>query len=121
MDYLTYKLLHVIGVLLVFVALGGAAFASAAGAAGPATRRLAGILHGVGLLVLLVSGFGTLARLEIHWPWPGWVIGKAVLWLLLGAALPLSRRLPGRPALWSLVFVALGGVAAWLALLKPIA
>ena len=27
-------------------------------------------------LVILVAGFGLLARREIHWPWPGWVFAK---------------------------------------------
>jgi hypothetical protein len=49
------------------------------------------ITHGVGLLLLVVAGFGMLARLGIYSP-PGWVIGKIVIWLALGAFVALAYK-----------------------------
>ena len=103
---------------LLFLGLGG----SVLGARTDEGRapKLATILHGVGLLVMLVGGFGMLARLGIvNWPWPGWALGKMGVWLAIGALPVLVRRkvLP-RGVAW-LVAAALAATAAWLALYKP--
>jgi hypothetical protein len=49
------------------------------------------ITHGVGLLLLVVAGFGMLAKLGIYSP-PGWVIGKIVIWLALGAFVGIAYK-----------------------------
>ena len=117
MPYETYKLLHVVGLLLLFLGMGGQLLGSGAGR-GRAPKGTA-ILHGVGLLAMLVGGFGMMARLGIHWPWPGWLIAKLGVWLAIGALPVLVRRqvLPRGPA-W-LIVAALGPLAAWFAIAKP--
>ncbi len=119
MPYLTYKLLHLLGVFLTLVALGG--MASRAGSSGgrSGADRLAGALHGIGLLIVLVAGFGLLARLGVPWPWPLWIWLKLGVWSLLGAAVVVIRRalLPGYVALIALPLLA--ALAASLALYKP--
>ena len=117
MPYAIYKLLHVIGLMLLFLSLGGMLL-GARSALDRAPKGTA-ILHGVGLFVMLVGGFGMMARLGIHWPWPGWLIAKLGVWLTIGALPVLVRRqvLPGGPA-W-LIAAALGALAAWLAISKP--
>ncbi|MEM7204104.1 MAG: hypothetical protein AAF628_27835 [Planctomycetota bacterium] len=117
MDYQTYKLIHLIGLVALLLGLGGILLGrhdeegKAAKSAMP--------LHGLGLLLLLVAGFGMLARLEIHWPWPGWTIAKVAIWLVLGA-LPILVRRGIVPAAigWPLVIVLASG-AAWAAIAKP--
>lgn len=120
MSLLAYKTIHLFAVILTFTILGGLALHAANGGGRDTNsqRKLTGILHGLGLLLLLVSGFGALARLATGGV-PGWVWAKIVLWLLLGAAAVTFRRGPGvaRLVLWLLPV--LGGVAAWLALYKP--
>lgn len=76
------------------------------------------ILHGVGLLLLLVAGFGALAKLGYKGP-PGWAIGKLAIWLLLGAAPVIFKKAPqvAKAVVCALPLVALG--AAALAVLKP--
>jgi hypothetical protein len=117
MPFVIYKLLHVVGLMLLFLGLGGMLF----GARAEQDRAPAGTaaLHGVGLLVMLVGGFGMMARLGIHWPWPGWLVAKLGVWLVIGA-LPVlvQRRLLPRGPAW-LVAAGLGALAAWLALSKP--
>ncbi len=117
MSYQFYNVLHVIGIVFLFTALGTLA-ATAASASAP-LRRLASIAHGVSLAVIFVAGFGLLARLGHFGDIPTWAWVKIGLWLVLGAlVVPLKRRPEWAPALW-LVAPVVGGLAAWLAIFKP--
>lgn len=117
--YTTYKILHLVAVLGLFAAVGGVAVYAANGGSKQenAAGKAVSILHGAGLLLILVSGFGLLARLDLSLG--GWAIGKLVVWLVAGALLAVPYRSPAaaRAVLWLLP--ALGGVAAWLAISKP--
>lgn len=113
-----YKVLHILGVLLAFAALGGAMLRALAGTPADAPgRKLASITHGVALLLILVSGFGMLAKLGYGFPL--WVWLKIVIWLVVGAALALVRRLPAQAGWFWLALPLLGTAAAWLAVYKP--
>jgi hypothetical protein len=121
MSLLAYKVLHLFAGFLLFAGLGGLTLhALGRGGRHDRTRRLAAIAHGLALLLLLVSGFGSLARLGIADPslWPAWVWAKLVLWLVLGGAL-MVRRFPGAAAWLWWVWPLLGAAAAALALYKP--
>ena len=112
-----YKVLHIFSVLLLFTSLGTAAAIGSAD--GGRLRRLAGIGHGVALVLIMVAGFGLLAKLRMFDSIPGWVLVKVGLWFLLGVAIvPLRRRPEWTVWLWP-VFPVVGGVAAWLAVAKP--
>jgi hypothetical protein len=119
MGYLTYKLLHLLGAFLTLAALG--AIVSRVGAPGgrSAADRMAVVLHGFGLLILLVAGFGLLARVGISWPWPAWIWLKLGVWALLGGAVVAVRRarLSRHVALVALPLLA--ALAAYLAIYKP--
>lgn len=126
MSYAIFKVVHLFGVLFLFTAIGGSVFLrlasvrSAVEDLGGDVRKLTGMVHGVALLVILVAGFGALAMLPtVEEGVPGWVWAKVVIWLLLGAVLPLIRKAPrAAPILWWLLPL-LGGTAAWLAIYKP--
>ena len=112
-----YKVLHVIGLLLLFLGMGGQLFS--ADSERGRSPKITTILHGVGLLAMLVGGFGMMARLGIQWPWPGWLIAKLGVWLLIGAfPVAVRRQLVPYGAAWLMAAV-LGAVAAWLAIIKP--
>ena len=117
-DYLTYRLIHLSGIALVLLGLGASIMHARTGGE-PAARKFAVAAHGAGLLLILVAGFGLLARMQISWPWPGWVHPKILIWLLLGAMPALIKRKPAlaTPFFWFtfLLFVA----AAWFAGTKP--
>lgn len=117
MPYATYKLLHVVGLTCLFLGMGGLLL----GVRFERSREqtISAILYGLGLLAMLVAGFGMMARLGIQWPWPGWLIAKLGVWLTIGA-LPLlaHRRIVPRGPAWPVAAV-LGGTAAWLAIGKP--
>jgi len=108
MDYNTYKLIHLIGVITLFFSLGSLFTKYNKGAV---------MGHGIALLLLLVAGFGMQARLGVGFP--GWMIAKIVIWLVFGAAIVLAKRnvITGKAAWISMI--ALGGVASCLAIFKP--
>ena len=119
--YPAYSLLHLLGAFLLFFGFGVSLMQSRLDEAGQqAARRWAGILHGLGLAVLLVAGFGLLARLGIHWPWPGWVWGKVIVWLALGGVIVAYKRSLGPVYARIIAVLALGALAAWLAVYKPL-
>jgi hypothetical protein len=118
-----YRLIHIFGILLVFLAIGGMTLHAANGGTRATNRArvMVAITHGLGLFIILLGGFGMLARLGIAhgMDWPGWVWAKFAIWLVLGALFVLPYRFPAlaRP-LWLLVPL-LGITAAYLALFKP--
>lgn len=120
MPYEFYKVIHLTGLFMVFSGI-GAYFVSAIGGAGRQFpgKRFAGMLHGVGLALALVSGFGLLARLGVIGSWPGWVYFKLVIWLVLGGIIVLAWRRPQWSKATWLVTLLLGAVAAYLARYKP--
>lgn len=126
MELLTYKTIHAFSGLLLLFAMGGlvlrALEANSAGhsaAEKTPARKLGVITHGVALLLLLVSGFGALAKLGIMGNMPGWAWAKIVIWVIFGGIVALVHKKPDllKP-LWFLLPL-LAGVAAWLALYKP--
>jgi len=121
MSLLAYRLIHILSIMLLFTAMGGLLLASRAGVTTGASRKTAGLTHGLALLLLLVSGFGALAKLGLSNPgiWPVWLWLKLLIWLLFGAVIVLIRRAPRSTALLWWALPLLGALAAYLALFKP--
>lgn len=116
MPYEFYKVLHFTGLILTLTSLVGFVF-HMANSTGE-KKKLFAILHGVGLLILLVSGFGLAARLGFAMQLPTWVYIKLTIWLALGASFALvKRKVMGPYALYFLVVV-LGILASFTATLK---
>jgi hypothetical protein len=120
-----YKVLHIVGVLMVVTGLTSSALFAwvvpqtpGADQPRPPARKLAAATHGFGLLVVLFAGFGMLARHQIPTNQP-WIAGKLVIWLVLGGMIAAARRMPKRvPLIWLITFI-LAGLAAYLAIYKP--
>ncbi len=120
MSYEFYKNVHLIGVMLLFLSLGGALVFSAGNVdRGHPWRKLLGASHGLSLLLLLVAGFGLLAKLAILTPLQGWVYAKLAIWLVLGGSIAMIRRRPQWAGTLWLAVVILGGLAAYLGINKP--
>lgn len=119
-----YNVVHILGIALLMTALGGMALHALNGGLKRDNRARALVtgLHGLGLLLVLVGGFGMLARLGFpHGAmFPGWLWVKLAVWLALGAAAALPYRRPGltRPMLVTIPLLA--GLAAYMAIYKPI-
>lgn len=121
-SYSVYRVVHLLGIFILLVVLGGLSYgASRTDTGGAVSRRTGMILHGIGMFIVLLGGFGLLARLGIvhGMNWPGWVWGKVAIWVLLGASVVVPRRKPEWAGLLLLLVPVLGGVAAWLAIFKP--
>lgn len=121
MSMVVYKVIHIFSIMLLFTAFGGLLLASRAGGQNGVLRKLAGMTHGLALVLILVSGFGALAKIGMSNPaiWPAWLWIKVLIWLAFGAVIVVIRRAPqGAPALWWILPL-LGGIAAYLALTNP--
>ena len=119
MTYDAYRYLHNLGFFLLFLGLGAVFFHAATGGEKriPA-RPLAMVTHGLGSVLVLVGGFGMLARLDLG-GLPGWIHPKLLVWLLLSLAVALPYR---KPALARPVFIllpVLGAIAAWIGIFHP--
>ncbi|MGJ8723865.1 MAG: hypothetical protein ACSHYB_04850 [Roseibacillus sp.] len=86
MDPVLYKIIHLAGVVILFGALGAGVYTASS-----KDNKLAGILHGISLVLILVSGFGLVAKIwDNQFTW--WVIAKLVIWLLLGGSYALAKK-----------------------------
>ena len=115
MDMDTYKLIHLLGLALALATSGGLTLS--AQVEGNPKRGLLTGLHGVAMVLLLVAGFGMVARGGFGMP--GWVLGKVVIWLLLGAYPVLVRKVSGVAAVGWYVLALLTTAAAYLAIHHP--
>lgn len=116
-----YNVVHIVGIVLIMAALGGIA-ASAESPARPAwTRRGSLAFHLIGVFLILLGGFGMLARLGIVQgsSWPGWIWAKVVIWGILGVAAFVPRRFPRTALPVMAALPLLGGLAAYMAIYKP--
>lgn len=118
MPYEVYKLLHHIGIFAVFSAVGGSIVGARLGWADTGLRRVLVAFHGTGLLLMLVAGFGMLAKLGLALP--GWAAAKLVIWAVIGFLVVPIRRAPQQSLLWLVLLPVLGLGSAWLALYKPL-
>lgn len=124
MNYLALKIIHLTGLSLAFMGLAGVLAMKMAEVAPLKQRWVFHLAHGLGLLLLIVSGVIMIHQLEKFSDapaWPGWVKAKLGIWLLAGAAMGLAVRLGGGrfASLILVVFAALVAAAAWLAICKP--
>lgn len=121
-SYSVYKVLHLAAIMLLFASFGGLALYVAAGgtrAANP-NRKLVAALHGTAAFLVLLGGFGLLARLGIvQGGFPLWVWIKLAIWVLLSFAVLLPYRRPDLAKPLFLLYPVLGAVAAWAAIYKP--
>jgi len=118
----TYKVLHILGVLPAFATIGGLALTVANGAtrSTSSVRRLIVITHGVATFIILLGGFGALARLGVmHGSLPGWIVVKLACWVVLAVLVAIPYRKPAlaRTIFWFLPV--LGGIAIVMAIYKP--
>lgn len=118
-SYAVYKTIHYLGIFTLVTAL-VASLARAAGSPGSESpdpwRKRLGIVHGVALFLVLLGGFGMLARLGVGFP--GWITAKLVVWVVAGGLIALRKS--ATSAAWGVVLVPLLAVlAGWLAYTKP--
>jgi len=87
MSYTFYKTLHFLGLFATLISLGGIAFHMLQGGTKEnfLSRKKVGALHGIGLVLVLVAGFGLMARGHFKMGSDMWLWGKLLVWLVVGA------------------------------------
>jgi hypothetical protein len=118
-----YKIVHLVGLLMVFLALGGVSLHAMNGGTKDTNvaRRLVAITYGIGLLLILVGGFGWLGASGVMsgGGMPLWTWIKLALWLAVGGLLALPAVRPGSGKLVWFLAPLIGLIGAWIALVKP--
>jgi hypothetical protein len=112
-----YNYLHVVGIILVAYSYGVAFLRST----GQDKRKWPVMVNGVGLLLLLVSGFGMAARLGIFGAWPAWLHVKLAIWLAAGLVPVLLRRWRVAAPISAILQIALLLGAGYVGIFKPLA
>lgn len=113
MPELFYRVLHLVGIAMTVLGI-GAMIVVARGGAPKGMRRVAAITHGVGLMLVLVAGFGLLAKMDLEFS--GTHGAKLGVWFLLGVIVSPILRKPSFGLLaWFLTIglVGLGGYLVW--------
>ena len=110
MSYTTYKIIHLIAISALALGVGGMM-------AGGNHRKLFSIVQGVALLVMLVTGFGLLAKLKLGFP--HFAIVKTVLWIVIGVLPVILRRFKVPTIAGVAISLALVSIMAWLGVVKP--
>jgi len=122
MSHSFYNFLHLTGIFLVLLSLGAIALHTLnGGTRNFLARKWIAAIHGTGLIVIFVAGFGLMARLNMvgQGVWPTWVLIKLGVWLALGLMPVLLYRKPKYSAYWGLLTFILASTAAWTAINKP--
>ena len=112
MPHSTYLILHLTGLLFLALAIGGLVISKTSDNA-----KTLKILHGVGLFLLLLGGFGMLARLSIGWPFPVWIFVKLFTWFVLGAFPAYQGKLKGNSDLIFAIILILTSIV--MGVIKP--
>lgn len=112
MPLAAYHLLHIVGLILVFIGFG--ALLSSEGA------KSSMKWHGTGLLISLVSGFGMLAKMGLFSALPTWVFIKLGLWVVLAFLPVLAKRRVVKAPVVLVIAVLIGALMGYLGYLKPI-
>lgn len=118
--YATYKVLHLAGIFFLLFSL--SSYLVVVNSKSDKFRKLASIMHGISLFIILLGGFGLLARLGIMHgtDWPVWVWAKLAIWILMGAMVIFIKKFQSLSHfLWFAVPV-LAIIAAYLAVYKPL-
>ncbi|MGH7500717.1 MAG: hypothetical protein ACREL7_03065 [Longimicrobiales bacterium] len=122
MPYIVYKLIHYLGIFMMLTTLAATCMHVLRGGtrADNPHRRVTGAVHGVAAFLILLGGFGMLARLGIvQGGLPAWTLLKLGIWGILGLALMLAYRGAGYARLVLVAVPLLAVLAAAIALYKP--
>jgi hypothetical protein len=121
MDPTFFRLIHICGILMIFSGLVGltALFVNG-GPVRHSSRITFAIVHGFGMLLVLISGFGLAGRLGYMNEIPMWMYFKMAIWLVLGGSMVLAKRQAKMMGVLMPLWILLGTVAGYLALYKPV-
>lgn len=108
-----YSLLHLVGVIMVFLGYGSLIGLAIAKDSNQKVKKIGSITSGIGLSLLLIAGFGLIAKLGYSYT-STWIIIKIIIWILLGGIIAVLNRVPHMAKLLWLVALFLGFVAIFI-------
>ena len=111
MDPNFYQVLHIVGISMVFLGYGALLARSMAAPENVSIRKLGSITSGIGLLLILIAGFGLIPKLG-HSYTETWILVKLIIWLILGGLIILINRKPQLAMLLWFLLIALSATAA---------
>lgn len=118
MDYDIYKMLHFTGMIILFSGLSGMAVSYFGGKNNFRKQlKFFGALHGIALLLLLISGFGFAGKNAIEFPL--WMNIKILFWFILGGLPVLIKQKPQNIKMYFVIIIILGIAASYLGVVKP--
>jgi hypothetical protein len=99
-----YQILHITGIIMLFMGYGALLARSLAGSDSAPVRKLGSMTSGIGLLLILIAGFGMISKFHYSFSAP-WLIVKMLIWLALGGVIVLINRKPklAKPLWWSIL------------------
>lgn len=122
MSYEFYKVLHLVGIFMVLTSVSSLTLHVIGGGNKINTpfRKVLMIVHGIGVLITLVAGFGLLARLGLARSGiPNWALVKLVIWGYFAVATVFVYRMPKHAKGFWFKIIVLASISAYLAIYKP--
>ncbi len=113
-----YHILHIVGILLVFMGYGALLARALSGSDHPGVKKLGSITSGIGLLLVLIAGFALISKMDYSFA-SGWIIAKLVIWVALGGLIAAINRKPCCAGKLWWILAALGALATFLVYVKP--
>jgi len=105
-----YQILHIVGLLMIFLGYGALLALGWTGREDARLKKLGSITSGIGLVLVLVAGFALITKLGYSFTAP-WLIVKMLVWLALGGLIAVINRKPALAGtLWWLL-LGLGALA----------
>ena len=113
-----YHILHLTGILMLFLGYGALLGRSLAGSDDAKVKKLGSITSGIGLLLIFIAGFALISKMGYSFATP-WILVKLVIWVALGGLIAVINRKPKlAPVLWW-VLVVLGVLASIMVYARP--
>ena len=113
-------LLHLIGIFMIFMALGGAVVRVVAKDESKELKRLIGITFGLGMILVIYGGMSLMVLREYaKGGMPSWLVVKLILWFVFAATFSLIIRKPdAAKSMWGAVIL-LGAIAVYMVYGRP--
>lgn len=118
--YEIYKVIHIAGVFFLLFSL--STYLVITNTDTVKFKRIASVMHGISMFIVLIGGFGLLARLGIiHGiDWPAWVWIKLIIWVTMGAMIYIIKRVKTSSQILWFIIPILAVVAAYVAVTNNI-
>ena len=113
-----YQILHITGIMLLFLGCGALLARSLSGSSNARLKKLGSTTSGIGLLLILVAGFALISK-QGHSFTDIWLIVKLAIWLDIAVLISFINRKPAAAAWLWWALLGLGALAAVMVYVRP--